>query len=339
MEGFIRALPKIELHLHIEGTLEPEMMLELAKRNQVSIPYQTITDVHAAYAFSDLSAFYALYGLGVSVLKTEQDFYDLTWAYLKRCKEEHVLHTEISFDPQLHTRRGVEFGAVVNGICRALQEGCSTLEITSRLIMCFQRDLSQEEALETLQQTMPYKDSIIAVGLDSSEVGNPPEKFAQVFEKARQAGFLTVAHAGEDGPVDNIWHVLGKLQVARIDHGVRCTDDEKLVEHLVAAQIPLTVCPLSNVRLGVFAAMDEHNIADLLERGVCVTINSDDPAFFGGYMVDNFMAVANAFKLSKKDMARFSSNAIEASFLTSDEKEALHARLQHYLDLNFRPII
>ncbi|MGF1729139.1 adenosine deaminase [Photobacterium kasasachensis] len=339
MEGFIRALPKIELHLHIEGTLEPEMILELAKRNQVSIPYQTIADVRAAYAFSDLSAFYALYSLGVSVLNTEQDFYDLTWAYLERCKEEHVVHTEISFDPQLHTRRGVAFGTVVNGISRALQEGRSTMEITSRLIMCFQRDLSQDEALETLQQAMPYKDNIIAVGLDSSEVGNPPEKFAQVFEKARQAGFLTVAHAGEDGPVDNIWHVLEQLQVTRIDHGVRCTDDEKLVEHLVSKRIPLTVCPLSNVRLGVFSAMNEHNIADLLERGVCVTINSDDPAFFDGYMIDNFMAVANEFKLSKKDMANFSSNAIEASFLTSDEKAALHARLQHYLDLNFRPII
>ena len=339
MEGFIRALPKVELHLHIEGTLAPEMMYEMAKRNQVTLPYQTVADVRAAYEFSDLPSFFSLYNLGISVLRTEQDFYDLTWAYLECCKNDHVLHTEISFDPQLHTRRGVAFATVVNGILRALQAGYSTLGISNRLIMCFQRDLSEQDALETLQQAMPYKDKIIAVGLDSFEQENPLEKFTQVFEMARQAGFLTVAHAGEYGPVANIWSAIEQLQVSRVDHGIRCTDDDELVEHLVSSRTPLTVCPLSNVKLGVFSKMSEHNIAALLERGVCVTINSDDPAYCGGYMTDNFMAVANAFKLSKPEMAKFSWNAIEASFLIPDEKTALQARLQHYLDLNFRPII
>lgn len=339
MEGFIRALPKVELHLHIEGTLAPEMMYEMAKRNQVALPYQTVADVRAAYEISDLPSFFSLYSLGISVLRTEQDFYDLTWAYLERCKNDHVLHTEISFDPQLHICRGVAFATVVNGILRALQAGHSTLGLSSCLIMCFQRDLSEQDALETLQQAMPYKDKIIAVGLDSSEQENPPEKFAQAFEMAKQAGFLTVAHAGEDGPAANIWSALEQLQISRVDHGVRCTEDEKLVEHLAASRIPLTVCPLSNVKLGIFKEMSEHNIAALLERGVCVTINSDDPAYIGGYMVDNYMAVANAFKLSKAEMAKFSWNAIEASFLSPDDKAVLQARLQHYLDLNFRPII
>ena len=295
MEDFIHSLPKVELHLHIEGTLEPAMMLELAKRNQVPLPYQTIEQIQAAYEFDDLQSFLDLYYQGAQVLQTEQDFYDLTWAYLERCQQEHVLHTEIFFDPQTHTDRGVAFKTVIDGIWRALQDGKEKLGVTSYLIMCFLRHLSEEAAFDTLKQALPYRDRIIAVGLDSSERGNPPEKFNRVFEQARDAGFFTVAHAGEEGPADYIWDALNKLKVSRIDHGVRCIEDDALVEHLVASREPLTVCPLSNIKLRVFEKMGQHNIVDLLEKGVCVTINSDDPAYFGGYMSANFMAVASAF--------------------------------------------
>ncbi|MCW8330251.1 adenosine deaminase [Photobacterium sp. SDRW27] len=339
MEGFIDLLPKVELHLHIEGTLEPGMMLELAKRNQISLPYQTIEQIQAAYDFDDLQSFLDLYYQGAQVLQNEQDFYDLTWAYLQRCKGEHVMHTEIFFDPQTHTERGIAFDTVVNGIWRALEAGREKLGISSHLIMCFLRHLSEEAAFETLKQAMPYREKIIAVGLDSSEQGHPPEKFRHVFQQAKEAGFLTVAHAGEEGPAENIWNALKILQTSRIDHGVRCTDDELLVNHLVASRVPLTVCPLSNVKLKVFSDMSQHNIAELLEKGVCVTINSDDPAYFGGYMTANFTAVATAFKLSKTDIAKFSQNAIEASFLQPEQKAALQQRVQHYLNMHLKPII
>jgi len=339
MEGFIDLLPKVELHLHIEGTLEPSMMLELAKRNQISLPYQTIEQIQAAYDFDDLQSFLDLYYQGAQVLQTEQDFYDLTWAYLQRCKDEHVMHTEIFFDPQTHTERGIAFETVVNGICQALEAGRKNLGISSHLIMCFLRHLSEEAAFDTLKKAMPYRDKIIAVGLDSSEQGHPPEKFRHVFKQAKDAGFLTVAHAGEEGPAENIWNALEMLQTSRIDHGVRCTDDERLVNYLRASRVPLTVCPLSNVKLKVFSEMSQHNIAQLLEKGLCVTINSDDPAYFGGYMTANIAAVAAAFKLSKMEIAKFSQNAIEASFLSADEKAALQQRVQHYLNMHLKPII
>lgn len=339
MEGFIHTLPKVELHLHIEGTLEPAMMLELAQRNQIALPYQTIEQIEAAYEFEDLQSFLDLYYQGAEVLQTEQDFYDLTWAYLKRCQDEHVLHTEIFFDPQTHTDRGVEFATVINGIWRALQEGKEQLGISSYLIMCFLRHLSEEAAFETLRQALPYRDRIIAVGLDSSEKGNPPDKFDRVFKQAREDGFFTVAHAGEEGPAGYIWDALNKLKVSRIDHGVRCIDDEALVEHLAASRVPLTVCPLSNIKLKVFDNMGQHNIVELLEKGVCVTINSDDPAYFGGYMSANFMAVASAFGITKSELAQFSQNAIEASFLPSEQKAELQERLQHYLDIQLKPIL
>ncbi|PSU44590.1 adenosine deaminase [Photobacterium frigidiphilum] len=339
MDGFIKTLPKVELHLHIEGTLEPELMFALAKRNSIDLPYESVAQVQAAYDFDDLQSFLDLYYQGAQVLLHEQDFYDLTWAYLKRCKTDHVIHTEIFFDPQMHTARGVPFDAVINGITRALEDGQEQLNISSHTIMCFLRHLSEEDAIETLQQALPYKDKIIGVGLDSSEQGHPPEKFKRVFEQAKELGFLTVAHAGEEGPASNIWDGLDMLHISRVDHGVRCIEDESLVQHLVEKQIPLTVCPLSNVKLKVFDHMRDHNIVELLRKGLCVTVNSDDPAYFGGYMVDNFLAVAHALNPSKRELAKFTENAIEASFLTLEEKTALKEVLQHYIDKQLKPIL
>lgn len=339
MKGFISGLPKVELHLHIEGTLEPEMMFSLAQKNAVPLPFASVDALKAAYQFDDIHSFLCLYTQGARVLCTEQDFYDLTWAYLQRCKQEHVLHTEIFFDPQMHMQNGVAFKTVINGIDRALQDGREQLGISSYLILCFLRHLSEEEAIATFIQALPYKDKIIAVGLDGSECGYPPEKFARVFTMARDAGFKTVAHAGEEGTADNIRTAIEQLKVARIDHGVRCTDDPALVEHLRQTQLPLTLCPLSNVKLHVFDRIDEHNIVQLLDAGLCITINSDDPAYFGGYMNANFMAVAEAFTLPKATMAHFTEMAIQASLLSEDDKAALQARLNHYLDLQFRPVI
>ncbi|MGF1759579.1 adenosine deaminase [Photobacterium sagamiensis] len=339
MDGFIKTLPKVELHLHIEGTLEPELMFELALRNKIKLPYQNVEQVRQAYEFDDLQSFLELYYQGAQVLQTERDFYDLTWAYLQRCKMDHVVHTEIFFDPQTHTARGISFETIINGITRALQHGKDQLEISSHLIMCFLRHLSEQDAIETLQLAVPYKDLIIGVGLDSSEQGHPPAKFRHVFEQARELGFLTVAHAGEEGPASNIWDGIKMLHIARIDHGVRCVDDESLVKYLAKTRIPLTVCPLSNVKLKVFPTMAEHNVLKLLREGLCVTINSDDPAYFGGYMTDNYLAVAHALDASKLEMAQFSQNAIEASFLDARQKAELQQRLQHYMDQQFKPIL
>ncbi|PTP40368.1 adenosine deaminase [Vibrio splendidus] len=334
MDSFIKHLPKVELHLHIEGTLEPELMFQLAKRNNVSIPFDNPAQVRDAYQFHNLQSFLDIYYQGANVLIHEQDFYDLTWAYLLKCQQDNVVHTEIFFDPQTHTERGIAFEVIINGITQALNQAEQELGISSQLIMCFLRHLDEDSAFETLKQALPYKDKIIAVGLDSSEKGNPPEKFKHVFQEAINQGFLTVAHAGEEGPAQNISDALSLLGITRIDHGVRCVEDEDLMEQLIAKRTPLTVCPLSNTKLKVFNTMQEHNIVELLRKGLCVTINSDDPAYFGGYMNDNFLAVANAHPLTKNELAQFSINAVEASFISPHAKEDLIAQVRQYLAEN-----
>ncbi|PMH00108.1 adenosine deaminase [Vibrio lentus] len=334
MDSFIKKLPKVELHLHIEGTLEPELMFELAKRNNVSIPFENPDQVREAYQFHNLQSFLDIYYQGANVLIHQQDFYDLTWAYLLKCQQDNVVHTEIFFDPQTHTERGIGFDTVVGGITQALQKAEQELGISSQLIMCFLRHLDEDSAFETLKQALPYKDKIIAVGLDSSEQGNPPEKFKHVFQEAINQGFLTVAHAGEEGPAQNISDALSLLGITRIDHGVRCVEDDDLMEQLIAKRTPLTVCPLSNTKLKVFDTMQQHNIVKLLRKGLCVTINSDDPAYFGGYMNDNFLAVANAHPLTKNELAQFSINAIEASFVSPQARQELTAQVRQYLTVN-----
>ena len=336
MKEFIQALPKIELHLHIEGTLEPELLFELAQRNKVSIPFKSETEVREAYEFSDLQSFLDIYYQGANVLILEQDFFDLTWAYLLRCQQDNVVHTEIFFDPQTHTDRGIDFDTVIGGISRALVRAESELNISSRLILCFLRHLDEASAIATLEQARPHRDKIVAVGLDSSEKDNPPAKFKHVFERALEAGFLTVAHAGEEGPASYISDSLSLLKVSRIDHGVRCVEDPALVEQLIAERVPLTVCPLSNIKLRVFDTMAQHNIVELLRRGLCVTINSDDPAYFGGYMTDNFQAVAEAHPMSTREIAQFTFNAVDASFTSKHEKQRLEAMVNDALKLFHR---
>ncbi len=326
---WIRKLPKAELHLHIEGTLEPELMLALSERNGMALPYDSVEAIREAYAFTDLQSFLDIYYAGANVLQTEQDFFDLTWAYLERAHADGVVHTEIFFDPQTHTDRGLPFEPVVSGIHHALQQAQTRWGLTSGLILCFLRHLSEAAALETLQQALPFRDWILGVGLDSSEVGHPPEKFAHVFAQAEAEGFLKVAHAGEEGPPEYIWSALDTLGVSRIDHGVRSEEDPALLQRLVEEQVPLTVCPLSNTKLCVFADMREHNLRRLLERGLCVTVNSDDPAYFGGYVAANYEAVADALGLSAEQLGQLARNSFQASFLPEAEK---HRRL-HDLDV------
>ena len=330
MEDFIRVLPKIELHLHIEGSLEPELMFELARRNNIDIPFESADDVRAAYEFSNLQSFLDIYYQGANVLVEEQDFFDLCWAYLLRCQQDNVLHAEIFFDPQTHTDRGIAFDTVVAGLHRALERGRSELGISSELILCFLRHLDEEAAFATLQQALPHRDKIIAVGLDSAEAGNPPKKFQRVFTAALEAGFKTVAHAGEEGPASYIRDAISLLGVSRIDHGVRCVEDPDLVQQLIDSRMPLTVCPLSNVKLRVFENMHQHNAVELLRQGLCVTLNSDDPAYFGGYMNDNFLALAAAHSLSESEVVEFSRNAVEASFADDNRKQQLIASLETF---------
>ena len=315
-----RTLPKAELHIHIEGTLEPELMFELARRNGIRLPHASVDDVRRAYVFSDLQSFLDIYYAGCSVLVTEGDFYDLTWAYLQRAAAQGVRHAEIFFDPQTHTERGIANGTVIDGIHRALEDGRNRLQITSGLILCFLRHLSEDDALRTLGEALPYRDRLLGVGLDSSEVGNPPSKFRTVYDRARDIGLHPVAHAGEEAPPDYIWEALDLLKVERIDHGVRCAEDERLMERLVEQQIPLTVCPLSNVRLRVFPDLGQHNLKRLLDRGLLVTVNSDDPAYFGGYVADNYAASAEALQLDADDLIKLARNSFTASFLAEDEK-------------------
>lgn len=325
VQNLIRQIPKAELHCHIEGTLEPELMFKLAKRNNIRIPFNSPEEIRQKYQFTDLQSFLDIYYQGANVLRTEQDFYDLTWEYLLRAKEDNICHTEIFFDPQTHTDRGIAFEIVVNGIHRALKAGEQQLGISAHLIMCFLRHLSEEAAFNTLTQALPFKDKIIAIGLDSGEKGNPPEKFQRVYEQAIKEGFLTVAHAGEEGPAQYIWDAIKLLKVKRIDHGVRCTEDPALVEFLKQHQIPLTVCPLSNVKLCVYKELKQHNLKTLLHDGLCITINSDDAAYFGGYVVDNYLACHAQLGLTAEDIVLLAQNSFKASFL-SDAQKAKYLR-------------
>lgn len=321
MQELILALPKAELHLHLEGSLEPELMFALAQRNNISLSYGSVAELRRAYQFNNLQEFLDIYYQGAEVLQTEQDFYDLTWAYLLRCQEEGVVHVEPCFDPQTHTDRGIKFSIVIGGISRALDDGQKILGISSALIMSFLRHLPEHSALQTLEQALPYKELITTVGLDSSELGHPPEKFQRVFAKALEHGFLTVAHAGEEGPAEYIWQALQLLQVSRIDHGVRAIEDEKLMQLLISEKMPLTVCPLSNTKLQVFGDMSEHTILQMLDRGVKVTVNSDDPAYFGGYLAANYLALAEHLPMSKVQLKQLARNSIEASFLPTAQKQ------------------
>ncbi len=331
---FIEGLPKTELHLHIEGSFEPELMFEIAKRNNIEIPFSSVEDLKKAYSFNNLQEFLDIYYQGANVLITEQDFYDLTWAYLTKVHEQNVVHIEIFFDPQTHTDRGISFDTVIKGIKRALEDGEKQYGITYILIMSFLRHLDETSAFNTLEQAMPYKDWIKAVGLDSSEVGNPPSKFERVFAKAREEGFLTVAHAGEEGPAEYIWEALNLLQVVRNDHGNRCMDDEKLVEHLVEIQMPLTLCPLSNLELKVVRDLRDHPIAKMMDRGLLVTVNSDDPAYFGGYMNENYLGIAEALDLSKEQITQLAKNGFTASWLPEEEKTRRIREIETYYQNN-----
>ncbi|GBL57698.1 adenosine deaminase [Pseudomonas citronellolis] len=312
MYEWLNALPKAELHLHLEGTLEPELLFALAERNRVKLPWADVETLRKAYAFSNLQEFLDLYYAGADVLRSEQDFYDLTWAYLLKCKAQNVIHVEPFFDPQTHTDRGIPFEVVLRGIQGALKDGEKQLGISHGLILSFLRHLSEEEAFKTLEQAMPFRDAFVAVGLDSSEVGHPPSKFQRVFDRARAEGLLTVAHAGEEGPPEYIWEALDLLKVERIDHGVRAIEDERLMQRIIDEQIPLTVCPLSNTKLCVFEHMGQHNILAMLERGVKVTVNSDDPAYFGGYVSENFQALYEHLGMTKEQAQRLAQNSLDA---------------------------
>jgi len=328
--AFIRRLPKAELHLHIEGSLEPELMLALAEKNGIKLPYKTLADIEAAYHFADLQSFLDLYYMGAGVLIHEQDFYDLMWQYLLRCKDENIVHTEMMFDPQTHTDRGVAFETVINGFCRAIDDARSQWGQSAELIMCFLRHLSEDEAISTLEMSLPYKDKIIAVGLDSAELGHPPEKFERVFGMAAKAGYLRVAHAGEEGPAQYIRDAIELLGVHRIDHGVRCVDDKSLVSELALNRMPLTVCPLSNVRLQVYPSMEDHPILDLLKQDVCITVNSDDPSYFGGYLCANYEALSSHLQMTKVQAVKLAENSFEASFLGPQEKQQFLSQLKQY---------
>jgi adenine deaminase len=310
MQDFIASLPKAELHLHIEGTLEPELMFELARRNGITLPYPSVEALRAAYDFSDLQSFLDLYYQGAGVLQTRQDFYDMTAAYFRKAASQNVRHAEIFFDPQTHTHRGVSFETVITGIRDAQVDAERDLGVTSKLILCFLRHLDEDDALRTLNEALPFREWIVAVGLDSSERGHPPSKFARVFARAREAGLQAVAHAGEEGPPEYIREALDILKVRRIDHGVRCLEDPELVERLVAEQIPLTVCPLSNIRLRVFDTIRDHPLRAMLARGLKVTINSDDPAYFGGYVNENYAAL----DLTREEYEQLAKNSFDASF-------------------------
>jgi adenosine deaminase len=330
VEAFIRGLPKAELHIHLEGSLEPEMLFELADRNRVAIRFDSVEQLRSAYRFSDLQSFLDLYYEGVSVLVRGEDFRDLTRQYTEHAWRDNVRHVEVFFDPQVHTDRGIAFETVVGGIHEALASARREHGITSRLIMCFVRHLSQAEAITALEQALPFRDQIAGVGLDSSELGHPPSKFVDVFARARAEGFHVVAHAGEEGPPEYIRQALDQLGAERIDHGVRAMEDPDLVRRLVHDRIPLTVCPLSNVKLGVFPSMRAHNLRQLLDAGLLVTLNSDDPAYFGGYLVDNYLAAQRALDLDRNDIHRIAANGFEASFLEPAEIAALHRELDDY---------
>ena len=329
-EELIRGLPKAELHVHIEGTLEPELAFQLAEKHGITLPYATIDELRGAYRFADLQSFLDIYYAGANVLRDADDFHVLTQAYLRRAHLQGVVHVEIFFDPQTHTARGIALSAVLDGLRRALSEAEREFGITGRLILCFLRHLSAAEAMRTLEEALPYKEAIAAVGLDSSESGHPPSKFAEVFARARREGLWAVAHAGEEGPPAYIYEALDILQVRRIDHGVRCEEDPVLLARLARDRMPLTVCPLSNVKLKVFKRIEDHNLKRLLERGVCVTVNSDDPAYFGGYVAENFLAVQSGLGLAQQQLVELARNSIEASFLADPAKRRWFSAIDAY---------
>ena len=321
LEAFVRALPKAELHLHIEGTLEPEMLFALAKKHRVPLRFPSVEAIRKAYDFSDLQSFLDIYYEGAAVLRDEDDFRALTLAYLERAHGDGVVHAEIFCDPQTHTARGVPMKTVLQGIAAGLEDGRRRHGITSRLIVCFLRHLSEAEAMSTLEQALPQRELFHAVGLDSSERGHPPSKFTRVFARARAEGLVPFAHAGEEGPPEYIEEALDLLQVQRIDHGVRCEEKPALVRRLREQGVPLTVCPLSNVKLRVFKRLEDHNLKRLLDAGLCVTVNSDDPAYFGGYVLENYLACASALQLSQDDLRKLCANSIRASLLSEEEKK------------------
>ena len=321
IEELIKKIPKTELHLHIEGCLEPELMFKFAKRNNIEIPFKNRDEVKKAYKFNNLQNFLDIYYQGTNVLIKEQDFFDLTWSYMLRSKEENIVHSEIFFDPQTHTSRGITFETIINGIHSAIVRAEKELNISSKIIMCFLRHLDEEFAFKTLDEAIKHKNKIIGVGLDSSEIKNPPKKFKNVFEKAVKEGFLTVAHAGEEGPAEYIWEALDLLKVKRIDHGVKCLGDKKLVQRLKNDQIPLTVCPLSNIKLNVFKKLNDHNLKKLLNNGLRVMVNSDDPAYFGGYLNTNLIQCQKALNLTKEEIKKLIINSFMSSFLDMDLKK------------------
>lgn len=331
MKTFIEGLPKAELHLHIEGTFEPELMFEIASRNSISLPYASVEALHEAYDFGELQDFLDIYYQGMNVLLTEQDFFDLTWAYINKVNADNVRHVEVFFDPQGHTSRGVEFATVIHGIHRALLQAESEFGISSNIIMCFLRHLDEADALRTLDTAAEFKHLIAGVGLDSSELGNPPEKFARAFELAREQDYHVVAHAGEEGPPEYIIQALDLLKVERIDHGNTALRDAALIKRLVEEQIPLTVCPLSNLKLCVVETLGQHPLRDMLDLGLRATINSDDPAYFGGYMNANFIAVENALSLGKERLVTLVRNSFEAAFIEDTRRRALLGELESYL--------
>ena len=334
INNFIEGIPKAELHLHIEGTFEPELMFEIAHRNNIPINYQSVDELKKAYNFNNLQEFLDIYYAGASVLIHEQDFYDLTWAYLTKVHEQNLVHTEIFFDPQTHTNRGISFDTVIQGIHNALIDGKDKLGISSQLIMCFLRHLVEASAFETLEQALPYKNWIAGVGLDSSELGHPPSKFERVFSKAMYEGFITLAHAGEEGPAEYVWEAINLLKVSRIDHGNRSLDDDQLIKYIAEKQIPLTVCPLSNLELKVVEDLKDHPLLQLMEAGVMVTINSDDPAYFDGYMNENYIQISTALNFSKKQIAQLAKNSFKASFLPDKKKEKLISQVENYYQNN-----
>lgn len=318
----VSALPKAELHLHIEGTLEPQLMWDLAQKHNIALPFSSVDAIQAAYQFNNLQSFLDLYYQGANVLRDENDFFELMWAYLCKCHEQNVVHTEIMFDPQTHTERGIEYAVFMTGFARAIEKAKVEFGISAYLILSFLRHLSEQSAIETLQQATPYYSMLTAVGLDSSELGNPPSKFQQVFAQAKRLGFKLVAHAGEEGPADYVWEAIKLLDVDRIDHGVRSSEDPTLMAYLKEHQIPLTVCPLSNLKLRVVDDLAQHNILKLLNDGLQVTVNSDDPSYFGGYLQENFEAISNKLPVSKEAIVQLICNSFSASFLPDNKKQA-----------------
>ncbi len=332
MSELLRKIPKAELHLHIEGTLEPELMFAIAKRNKISLPYKSIEEIKKQYQFNDLQSFLDIYFKGTNVLLTKNDFYDLTYSYLEKAHADGIKHVEIFFDPQTHTNRGVSFQAVIEGIEEALIQGKKDFAISSFIIMCFLRHLPVENAFKVLEMALPFRNKIKAVGLDSTELGYPPSLFRELFKKCKKLGFLTVAHAGEEGPASYIWDALNMLDIERIDHGVRCDEDPDLLSTIIAKNIPLTVCPLSNLKLKVVQKLEEHNIKSLFDKGVKVTINSDDPAYFGGYLLENYKQCQKSLGFTFADLCQISKNSIEASFLPKEDKIKLGNEIDELLN-------